>query len=109
MLAPLLVQHRIKIMYSEPLMACILRYKHPWGVNHGAIRDEDLFKQLRDWTLAQVCGEPAPHCLLVCGVVHCCRKAVAATPVKPASMPACGRHVCASRRVTAVILAFPLC
>ena len=40
--------------YFGPLIACILRYQHPWGVNHGAIRDEDLFKQLRDWTLAQV-------------------------------------------------------
>lgn len=31
------------------------RFQHPWGMNHGAIKDEELFKQLREWTLAQVC------------------------------------------------------
>jgi hypothetical protein len=40
-------------MPSLMLLQC--RYQHPWGVNHGVISDEELFKQLRDWTLAQVC------------------------------------------------------
>jgi hypothetical protein len=30
------------------------RYEHPWGANHGALNDQELHKQLRDWTLAQV-------------------------------------------------------
>ena len=45
------------------------RYQHPWGVNHGVISDEELFKQLRDWTLAQVCLEPS-SAVSPCGGNH---------------------------------------
>jgi hypothetical protein len=66
----------------QSLMLLQCRYQHPWGVNHGVISDEELFKQLRDWTLAQVCWKHEPHRFLVHIVIHCCHAALVVTPVK---------------------------